>query len=137
MSSLISLNGKSEKSGLGGLHYKTRINIRDPVAANNNLEDAQTNKVWSQKSSAQKNDGHHLHSHVGPHVHFHVGHHNVIPTLCEGSETLEIRKYHQFTNLRTYELTGVGARDACASKNENTPALNSPTVQSNTVSSVC
>ena len=54
MSSLISLNGKSEKSGLGGLHYKTRINIRDPVAANNNLEDAQTNKVWFQKTWAKK-----------------------------------------------------------------------------------
>ena len=32
---------------------------------------------------------------------FHVGHHNVILTLCEGSE----------------RLTAVGARDTCVSKN--------------------
>ena len=47
----------------------------------------------------------------------HVGHHNVVLTLCEGSETLTEWKYESMTNSRTTEgLTGVDARDAFASK---------------------
>ena len=38
----------------------------------------------------------------------HVGHHNVVSTLCEGSETLAEWKSESMTYKLTYGLTGVG-----------------------------
>ena len=38
-------------------------------------------------------------------VHLHVGHHNVISTLCEGSETLTEWKSESITYGPTYGLT--------------------------------
>ena len=66
--------------------------------------------------------GRHIgHLHVGLHVHLHVSHHvghsNVHLTLCESSETLTKWKSESVTDQRTDRLTGVGARDACLSKN--------------------
>ena len=62
--------------------------------------------------------GHYVNLHVGHHVHLHVGHHighhNVILTLCEGWETLTEKKFESITDV---PATGVGARDACASRN--------------------
>ena len=46
----------------------------------------------------------------------HLVHLHVISTLCNGSETLLEWKCESITDL-LYGLTGVGARDACASKN--------------------
>ena len=61
--------------------------------------------------------GHHVNLHVGHHVSHHVGHHNVVSMLCECSETLTEWKSESVTNGLTDGHTGVGARDACASKN--------------------
>ena len=47
----------------------------------------------------------------------HVGHHRVISRLCEGSETVTEWKSKIITAGPTYGLTGIGARDACESKN--------------------
>ena len=59
----------------------------------------------------------HVHLHVGHHVHLHVGHHvghhNVISTLCEGSETLTEWKSERMT-----DVDGVGVKEAFASKNK-------------------
>ena len=44
---------------------------------------------------------HHVHLHVGRRVSNHVGHHNVVLTLCEGSETLIEWKSGIITNERT------------------------------------
>ena len=63
--------------------------------------------------------GHHVDHHVNLNVDHHVDHHNVISTLCEGSETLKELKYKSGIYVRIYGLTGVGARDASASKNGN------------------
>ena len=49
-------------------------------------------------------------------VHLHVGHHNIVSSLCEGLETLTEWKSESITGLPTYGRTGVGARNACASK---------------------
>ena len=57
--------------------------------------------------------GHLVHLHSDHHVHFlvghHVGQHNVVPTLCKGSETLTEWKYESMTNVLTDGLTGLGA----------------------------
>ena len=65
---------------------------------------------------------HLVHLHVGHYVSHHVGHHNVVSTLCEGSETLtewKSEKVWHLSAIRRDRLTGVGARDACASKNKS------------------
>ena len=49
-------------------------------------------------------------------VHLHVGHHNIVSSLGEGLETLTEWKSESITDLPTYGRTGVGARNACASK---------------------
>ena len=47
--------------------------------------------------------GHRVHLHSAHHVHLHVshhvGHHNVVLTLCEGSETLTEWKSESITDL--------------------------------------
>ena len=51
---------------------------------------------------------HLVHLHVGHLVHLHVGHHNVILTLCEGSETLIEWKSESITDQLTDDgLVGV------------------------------
>ena len=57
--------------------------------------------------------GHHVVHLVGQLVHLHVGHHNVVSTLCESSDALTEWKSKSMAD----GLTGIGARDACASKN--------------------
>ena len=56
---------------------------------------------------------------VDCHVRHHGVHRNVVSTLCEVLETLTEWKFKSMTDglIRTERLTGVGARDACASKN--------------------
>ena len=46
-----------------------------------------------------------------------LSHHNVVSALCEGSETLTECKSESVMDKPTNGLTGVGARDACGSKN--------------------
>ena len=62
--------------------------------------------------------GHHVGHLIGRLVHLHVGHHNFDSTLCEVSETLTEWKSENVTYGRAYTVrrTGIGARDACASK---------------------
>ena len=59
--------------------------------------------------------GQHVHLSVGHHVHLHVGHHNDV--RLRDADSMEIRKYDERSDLPTY-LTKVGARDACASKDQ-------------------
>ena len=84
-------------------------------------------KVWAQLTKPRKQLSHHVNDnmeirnyyghHVSHHVCNHVGHHNVILTLCEDSERLLEWKSESITNALTDDgRTGVGARDACASK---------------------
>ena len=53
----------------------------------------------------------HVHLHVDHHVSHNVGHHDVILTLCEGSEMLTEWKSESVTYGRTFIGTGVGASD--------------------------
>ena len=51
---------------------------------------------------------HLVHLHVGHHVSCHFGHHNIVSTLYDVADRMEIRKYHEHMDGPTYLWTDRG-----------------------------